>query len=918
MFLKKSYFCLITLLCFSFCAAQAVSTDTLKNASVGNKGTDIPAGPVTGTFLKASSPYRIKGSIIIPSGEALIIEPGTVILMDGEYTTITVFGQIVAKGTKENPIIFKSGKSDPKPWDWDRILFRSRARSFLQYCIIQNSNYGAYVVNTSLTLFNCTFSRNSIHGLYAKNSSVSMQNCLFEKGHVAAIMLDVGGELEAEQTIIRENINGVLCGDFSTIKMINDTIENNSIGMALKKDAGASLTDTKITANKIGIVAEEKFPKKNMKNINENQLDLSVVNKSDIERIFKKPAEVSFLAFSKKEEADTSKKSEFKAGFISQRAPREAFVQIVGNATLGFKYYKPFFDGDSGNQNRYIEGLQPEMQLFTTGRKYGWDVNLLMDTYRNNWLSGTNPGGVKFNLLNLKMNNENNGITLGDFFQNGSDLSVSSRKMYGLKYESQFMEMGRGDKRFNLTVAGGETERSLIIGDHNPDVPNDTIASGFAIRQQMLGMGRLSAIVIPGLTVGANAIHSRDLDQSIIRKNLTTSDLTSNKPLQSTMGSVDAEYRFYNDKLVARIEGAAGYADSLDDNFVVKERPSDFSYTDAAAASFGLGAELGKVIADMQFTTVRPKYYSGGNPYLTPDQHEGKIGVSTQFSEKLSGGIDYNLTIRNASYTIASNQSTSPIQSRGSVNGKYAFGKDLPELNFNYTIYTEMYDKYDVVTLNVTDTTAEVDETTGDTSFTVRTSHDTSGEYGASIIKNTFGIGIKEPLSFLKSSNVRVDYRIQSDKDKTSYLDPSTFGERDALQHTISGILSTRHLNKIANRFTAKYKIKNETKNNRKTDGYEINDRINFDPIPRKLKLALEGKYRNDFDIEDAINASGETERPTITSKSQSAVLELKYVISNKISANLTGNYEKNYDETEGSMDNYHVYYSGLNFTYVF
>lgn len=884
--------------------------------------TEIPGGVFSGTLIKANSPYRLNGSVLIPADQTVIVEPGVVVLVGGEYSTITVFGQILARGTKEEPITFRSDRENPNPWDWDRILFRSQSRSFLENCMVQHSNYGLYAVNTSLTLLNCSLRKNSILGLYVKNSAITIQNSIFEKGHIAAMMLDEGAKVDADQVTINENMNGIVCGNSALLEMKNSAIEKNELGVAVKKGAKVSLTDTRITLNKTGILSDTLLPKKSTKEVFDNTVDLAVGSAEQIEKIFKKPSEVSALTFAK-EEQKKQETGEFSPGFLSQRSPREAFVQIVGNATVGMKYYQPTNDVDTIKQNRYIEGLQPEMQLFMTGRKYGWDVNFLMDGYRNDWLSGTNPGGLRANLLNLRINSDDHDITVGDFFQNGTEISVSNRKVYGIKYDGQFAEMGRGEKRMKLTLLGGETERSLTVGDHNPDIPNDVIADGFAMRQQMMGMGRLNAIVFPGLTVGLQAIHSRDLQNSIIRKNVDAGTKTSNDPLQGNSGGIDAEYRFYKGLMVARAEVDVGMADSLDSGFNPKARPSDFSYKNAIAGSMGYGAELGKYILDVQATTVRPSYYTGGNPYLTQDQNQGKISVSSQFNEQASAGLDYDLTMRNASYTLDANQSTSPIQNRATLNGKYSFGAKRPELTGNYTMFFEAYQKRGQADLHKTvsvPTTMEVDttKTPPDTTYGGYIDRDSSytvmGDYNTRMLKNMGGIDVKQPLTMLKSSYVKIGYRIQLDKDLTNYLDSTVNGYRDALQHTVNGMLATRFINRINNRFSAKYKIKTEEKSNREVTGYEINEAVDIDIKPRKLKLMLEGKYRNDNDAEDTESGG----RSITQSSMRSAHAELKYTLSSRLSSSISGDYEKAYDETEGSMDNYHVFFGGLSLTYVF
>lgn len=104
---------------------------------VGGKGADstveqtILEGKISSDkILKANYTYTIRGIVYVTNGAKLTIEPGT--LIHGETSSkgalvITRGSQIIADGTKENPIVFTSDASSPKRGDWGGVVICGKA-----------------------------------------------------------------------------------------------------------------------------------------------------------------------------------------------------------------------------------------------------------------------------------------------------------------------------------------------------------------------------------------------------------------------------------------------------------------------------------------------------------------------------------------------------------------------------------------------------------------------------------------------------------------------------------------------------------------------------------------------------------------------------------------------------------------------
>src|SRR6187431_3027588 len=88
--------------------------------------TQILAGNITeNTKLVKKEVYIIQGNVYVTNNAILSIEPGTVIIGDGESKgtlIITKGAQIIAEGSETDPIVFTSNKSVKKAGDWGGLI----------------------------------------------------------------------------------------------------------------------------------------------------------------------------------------------------------------------------------------------------------------------------------------------------------------------------------------------------------------------------------------------------------------------------------------------------------------------------------------------------------------------------------------------------------------------------------------------------------------------------------------------------------------------------------------------------------------------------------------------------------------------------------------------------------------------------
>ncbi|MFQ5604490.1 MAG: right-handed parallel beta-helix repeat-containing protein [bacterium] len=162
----------------------------------GINGTDAK-GTVSGVWRKSGSPYILSGSVTIPEGKKLKIEPGVEIRFDGAFT-FGGRGTLEAIGTKNDSIIFTRHRNAANSEGFG-IRFSpsstSPDTSKLIYCVIEKMQK-IYDV----------FGRVDMHAIYLwKSSPVLIAN-----------------------SRISNNAGPTLCGDKSTLIIKNSVISNNA------------------------------------------------------------------------------------------------------------------------------------------------------------------------------------------------------------------------------------------------------------------------------------------------------------------------------------------------------------------------------------------------------------------------------------------------------------------------------------------------------------------------------------------------------------------------------------------------------------------------------------------------------------------------------------------------------------------
>ena len=145
--------------------------------------TDV-SGTQSGTWTADDSPYHVVGEIVVPDGQALLVEPGVEVIFQGHYK-FTVNGYLEAVGAENDTIRFTA---DNHTTGWGGIRISSGDISRLEYCRIEfGKTAGEYP---------------DMHGggLALLGSDAVVSHCVFADNDATADNLGMGGAVYGSGT----------------------------------------------------------------------------------------------------------------------------------------------------------------------------------------------------------------------------------------------------------------------------------------------------------------------------------------------------------------------------------------------------------------------------------------------------------------------------------------------------------------------------------------------------------------------------------------------------------------------------------------------------------------------------------------------------------------------------------------------
>jgi hypothetical protein len=179
-----------------------------------------PALPVRGLAKDEtwSGEVRIRGSVVVPRGVTLTVEPGTVVRfekidVDGDGigdSELYVEGSLLAEGAPGRPIVFTSAEKEPAPRDWKYLFVNLSARTVMRHCVSEYAFSGVQIHFSRATVSRCLF-RNCVDGLrFSTAEGVFSRNRM--TGNVYGVRYEERGSTAVlERNDIAGNKVGIFC-----------------------------------------------------------------------------------------------------------------------------------------------------------------------------------------------------------------------------------------------------------------------------------------------------------------------------------------------------------------------------------------------------------------------------------------------------------------------------------------------------------------------------------------------------------------------------------------------------------------------------------------------------------------------------------------------------------------------------------
>jgi hypothetical protein len=229
---------------------------------------------------------EIDGTIRVPEGARLVILPGTLIEIkrrdengDGiGENGLLIQGLLIAKGTKERPIIFRSAEKIKRRGDWDavNIMNSDGAQNIVEYCQIEDAYRGIHFHFSNVTVRESVL-RNNYRALQFQESTAEIIGNQIYANTSGVQARD--SEITFANNVVFSNVIGI--NFFRTTVNIRDNFIVNNLREGLRVREGIAIVEANLLdGNRFGLMVSDSQYGKFNGNVIAHNLETGVSLKS--------------------------------------------------------------------------------------------------------------------------------------------------------------------------------------------------------------------------------------------------------------------------------------------------------------------------------------------------------------------------------------------------------------------------------------------------------------------------------------------------------------------------------------------------------------------------------------------------------------------------------------------------------------
>lgn len=202
---------------------------------------------------------RVDGQVRLPPEGRLTIMPGTVVEFSKRDTNndgigengILIQGVLIAKGTRQLPIIFRSAEKGARMGDWDsiNILGSDQQRNLLEFCQVEHAYRGLHFHFSAVAVTHSVL-RQNYRGLQFQESMVDLRDNQFYGNKSGLQCRDSDVALTRNQLF--DNINGANLYRLNLQAQANSFSNNRWDGLRIREGA-ATVEQNMMVGNRFGM-----------------------------------------------------------------------------------------------------------------------------------------------------------------------------------------------------------------------------------------------------------------------------------------------------------------------------------------------------------------------------------------------------------------------------------------------------------------------------------------------------------------------------------------------------------------------------------------------------------------------------------------------------------------------------------------